>query len=200
MAAVFHNANSAKSRLFEAIPGALSQTAYIHRHERLSWPSDLQKWLLHFSRPDFNLLCAQRGCLLMMTPDDYLECYLPLIDNLPDPALHQQAYALEVFRTHVTKTKERGLARKIRFRIGISEDAFGAAFGADTKGTIELRIVAKRRWAEIWHKDAFATWQTRLRDNSIPGKPLPPPPFTPDVIDTYIKACGLSAPCTRKAA
>jgi hypothetical protein len=200
MAAAYPSAKGPIARLFDVVPGALSQSASLAADTRLHWPSDLHEWLHHFPRLDFSFLCAQKGCLLMMTPQDCCDCFLPLVDMLPNQGLRQMASGLRIFGARMRRSKEGGGEDRFRFRIDIPLEAVKEAFGVQEDRITNLQIIAKRRWVEIWQQPAFDQWQARLQQNPVPGWPLPPPPFTPDVVDTYIRACRQSAPRIRKAA
>lgn len=191
MSAKHKNVKVSDLRLFDPVPGAASARATLAEDGRISWP--LIEWLGNLGSNSFDILPVHHCCLLMLTEQDYMNSYIRLIDSLHDGSIRQQALAISPVKLEIRIPPEaRGPLRLSpedrngsRLRITIPVVLESAAHTIFEKR--QLKIAAKRRWAEVWVESEWEEWHKKLVSNKLDGAPLPPPPFTPDILEAYIR-------------
>jgi hypothetical protein len=185
MDAVYPSAKDPIARLFDVSRGVLYRRVGLDKQRRSTWPSEANDWLDQFTRKNFMLLHAGVKCLILMSKTDHNLGYLSLIEQMPDQSLVQRANALRPFSVTFRGMKSPASNGKHRIRVTFEKDALSAV--SDSTEKVQLVLIIKRRWAELWDPEELEGWQNRLEAHCQPGVPLTPPPFTPDVVRAYIK-------------
>jgi hypothetical protein len=190
------NAKDHRNRLFAVVPGASSQYATLESGRRLTWPKELHEWLVNFRETNLCLIAVGNGCLLMISSQDYDCAYHPLIGRLIEIGRRSRLNFEQMATSLIPHGVEIGVSTENcagkRFRMTIPRQALAGI--PEIKEGTDLILVAKRRWAEIWNQSFLSEWRKRLFANTAEKPPLPPPPFTPDIIVPYIEYLGRRAP------